>query len=150
VDPSRNDFPVTLHDPCNIVRLMGIVEPQRRILRKIAPQFREMTPHGVNNYCCGGGSGFAIMSGHNFGDWRTQVASRKKLDQVLKAFEGELDPSIRKYVCAPCSNCKGSLRDVFQYYDIWEKHSILYDGLVELIVNCMTNVNEDFIEWEMH
>ena len=27
---SRNDFPVTLHDPCNIVRLMGIVEPQRR------------------------------------------------------------------------------------------------------------------------
>jgi Fe-S oxidoreductase len=150
VDPSRNDFPVTLHDPCNIVRLMGIVEPQRRILRKIAPRFREMTPHGVNNYCCGGGSGFAIMSGHNFGDWRTQVASRKKLEQVLNAFEGELDPSIQKYVCAPCSNCKGSLRDLFQYYDIWDKHSILYDGLVELIVNCMTNVNEGFIEWEMH
>jgi Fe-S oxidoreductase len=150
VDPSRNDFPVTLHDPCNVVRLMGIVEPQRRILRKIAPRFREMTPHGVDNYCCGGGSGFAIMSGHNFGDWRTQVSSRKKLQQVLDAFEGELDPSIKKYVCAPCSNCKGSLRDLFQYYDIWEKHSILYDGLVELIVNCMTNVNEGFIEWEMH
>jgi len=47
LDPSRNNFPVTLHDPCNIVRLMGIVEPQRRILRKIAPKFREMTPHGV-------------------------------------------------------------------------------------------------------
>ncbi|MFC2013219.1 (Fe-S)-binding protein, partial [Chloroflexota bacterium] len=28
-DPKRNDFPVTLHDPCNMVRLMGIVEPQR-------------------------------------------------------------------------------------------------------------------------
>lgn len=150
VDPDRNDFPVTLHDPCNVVRLMGIVEPQRRILRKIAPQFREMTPHGVDNYCCGGGSGFAIMSGHNFGDWRTQVASRKKLEQVLNAFEGELDPSIQKYVCAPCSNCKGSLRDLFQYYNIWEKHSILYDGLVELIVNAMTNVNEGFIEWELH
>ena len=25
LDPSRNDFPVTLHDPCNMVRLMGIV-----------------------------------------------------------------------------------------------------------------------------
>ena len=24
-DPSRNDFPVTLHDPCNLVRLMGVV-----------------------------------------------------------------------------------------------------------------------------
>ena len=64
--PLKNNFPVTLHDPCNIVRAMGIVEPQRRILRKIAPQFREMTPHGVDNYCCGGGSGFAIMSGYNF------------------------------------------------------------------------------------
>ncbi len=150
VDPERNDFPVTLHDPCNLVRLMGIVEPQRRILRKIAPQFREMWPHGVENYCCGGGSGFAIMSGHNFNDWRHQIAGRKKLEQILNAFEGELDASIKKYVCAPCSNCKGQLRDLFTYYDLWEKHSILYDGLVELIVNCMTDVKGPFIEWEMH
>ena len=27
VDPERNDFPVTLHDPCNLARLMGVVEP---------------------------------------------------------------------------------------------------------------------------
>ena len=150
LDPSRNDFPVTLHDPCNLVRLMGIVEPQRRILRKIAPQFREMYPHGVNNYCCGGGSGFAIMSGHNFSDWRNQVAGRKKLEQILNAFKDELDPEIKKYVCAPCSNCKGQLRDMFSYYDLWEKHSIMYDGLVELIVNCMEDVEPGFIEWEMH
>jgi Fe-S oxidoreductase len=150
VDPSRNDFPVTLHDPCNLVRLMGIVEPQRRILRRIAPQFREMYPHGVDNYCCGGGSGFAIMSGHNFSDWRAQISGRKKLEQVLNAFKDELDPEIKKYVCAPCSNCKGQLRDLFAYYDLWEKHSILYDGLVELIVNCMTDVKPGFIEWEWH
>ena len=37
LDPSRNDFPVTLHDPCNMVRMMGIVEPQREILRAICP-----------------------------------------------------------------------------------------------------------------
>jgi len=150
VDPSRNDFPVTLHDPCNIVRLMGIVEPQRRILRKIAPRFREMFPHGVNNYCCGGGSGFAIMSGHNFSDWRNQISGRKKLEQVLNAFKDELDPSIPKYLCAPCSNCKGQIRDLFVYHDIWDKHQIYYDGLVELIVNCMEDVKPGFIEWEWH
>ncbi|MFH1999755.1 MAG: (Fe-S)-binding protein [Planctomycetota bacterium] len=150
VDPERNDFPVTLHDPCNVVRLMGIVEPQRRILRKIAPRFREMHPHGVHNYCCGGGSGFAIMSGHNFTDWRCQVSGRKKLEQIINAFKDELDPSINKYVCAPCSNCKGQLRDIFNYYDMWEKHHIMYDGLVELIVNCMTDVKPGFIEWESH
>ncbi|MHC4861858.1 MAG: (Fe-S)-binding protein, partial [Planctomycetota bacterium] len=150
LDPSRNDFPVTLHDPCNLVRLMGIVEPQRRILRHIAPGFREMTPHGVENYCCGGGSGFAIMSGHNFSDWRHQIAGRKKVEQILNAFKDELDPEIKKYVCAPCSNCKGQLRDVMEYYGLWEKHSIIYDGLAELIVNCMTDVKPGFVDWEWH
>jgi len=86
-DPSRNDFPVTLHDPCNLVRLMGVVEPQRRILRHIAPRFREMEPHGVHNYCCGGGSGFAIMSGHNFGDWRGQIAGVEVFDLVETVFQ---------------------------------------------------------------
>lgn len=76
LDPARNGFPVTLHDPCNLVRLMGVVEPQREIVRKICPRFREMEPHGVDNYCCGGGSGFAIMSGNNFPDWRFHVAGR--------------------------------------------------------------------------
>ncbi|MEW6743566.1 MAG: (Fe-S)-binding protein [Planctomycetota bacterium] len=150
VDPSRNDFPVTLHDPCNVVRLMGVVEPQRRILRKIAPRFREMIPHGVENYCCGGGSGFAIMSGHNFSDWRFQVSGRKKFEQILNAFKDELDPSIPKYLCAPCSNCKGQLRDLLSYYNVWENHRILYGGLVELIVNCMVDVKPGFIQWEWH
>ncbi|MGC8724170.1 MAG: (Fe-S)-binding protein [Acidobacteriota bacterium] len=150
LDPSRNDFPVTLHDPCNLVRLMGVVEPQREVIRKICPQFREMWPHGVDNYCCGGGSGFAIMSGNNFQDWRFQVAGRKKLQQILNAFSDCLDPSIPKYLCAPCSNCKGQFRDMLAYYDLWEKNKILYGGLVELIVNAMVEVKPGFIEWEWH
>jgi len=150
LDPSRNNFPVTLHDPCNMVRLMGVVEPQREILRLIAPQFREMEPHGVNNYCCGGGSGFAIMSPNNFSDWRFQISGRKKLEQVLTAFGDCLDPAIPKYVCAPCSNCKGQMRDLFAYWNLWDKHQILYGGLVELIVNAMTTVKPGFLEWQWH
>jgi Fe-S oxidoreductase len=148
LDPRRNDFPVTLHDPCNLVRLMGVVEPQREILRVICPQFREMHPHGVDNYCCGGGSGFAIMSGNNFPDWRFHVSGRKKLEQVLTAFADCLPPETPKYVCAPCSNCKGQFRDMFAYYHLWEKHRILYGGLVELIVNAMEDAKPGFIEWE--
>ena len=30
-DPSKNDFPVTLHDPCNVVRQMGIVTAARHL-----------------------------------------------------------------------------------------------------------------------
>jgi Fe-S oxidoreductase len=128
---------------------MGIIEPQRRILRKICPQFREMTPHGVNNYCCGGGSGFAIMQSNNFPNWRFTIPGRKKFAQILNAFtKEELDPEKNKYVCAPCSNCKGQIRDILTYYDAWEKCHIQYGGLVELIVNCMTDVREGFVEWD--
>lgn len=148
LDPKKNAFPVTLHDPCNIVRLMGIVEPQRRILRKICPQFREMVPHGVDNYCCGGGSGFAIMSSMNFKDWRIQVSGRMKLKQILEAFQDVPNPEIKKYVCAPCSNCKGQIRDLLGYDHIGEKYNIHYGGLVELIVNAMVDIEKPFIEWE--
>ena len=145
-DPLKNDFPVTLHDPCNMVRSMGIVEPQRRILRKIAPRFREMTPHGVENYCCGGGSGFAIMSGYNFVDWRNLVSSRKKFLQILNAFENE-PQDIPKYVCAPCSNCKGAIRDMINYYHAEKRGGLYYGGLVDLIVNALVGMKKPIIRF---
>ncbi len=148
LDPKRNDFPITLHDPCNMVRLMGIVEPQRRILRKIAPQFREMNPHGLENYCCGGGSGFAIMQALNFPNWRSTISGRMKLKQVLDAFEDVISPDINKYICAPCSNCKGNLRDMLTYYGVPDKYKIFYGGRVELVVNAMADIEKPFIEWE--
>jgi Fe-S oxidoreductase len=148
LDPKKNDFPVTLHDPCNMVRLMGIVEPQRRIIKKICPQFREMEPHGVDNYCCGGGSGFAIMSSMNFPDWRSSIAGRMKLKQILEAFQDVISPEVKKYVCAPCSNCKGQLRDLFNYYNVSEKCSIYHGGLAELIANSMVDIKDPFISWQ--
>lgn len=149
-DPSRNDFPVTLHDPCNLVRAMGVVEPQRKVLRYLAPRFREMEPHGVRNYCCGGGSGFAIMSQHNFQDWRVQLNGRKKFQQILNAFANEdPGPETPKYVCAPCSNCKGQIRDIFDYYGAKEKSGLYYGGLVELVVNAMADLKKPFIDWEL-
>ena len=150
LNPSKNDFPVTLHDPCNLVRLTGIVEPQRRIMRRICPQFREMEPHGVENYCCGGGSGFAIMSSRNFHDWKMTVSGRMKFKQVLDAFQDIKDPEIRKYVCAPCSNCKGQIRDLLSYYQAGEKYNIFYGGLAELIVNAMVDLKKPFLSWEWH
>lgn len=152
LDPSRNDMFATLHDPCNMVRLMGIVEPQREIIKAVLPEgrFREMTPHGVRNYCCGGGSGFAIMDNSNFPMWRNTVAGRVKLRQILDAFQDVMDPEVRKYVCAPCSNCKGQIREIFANYGVFDKCNILYGGLVELIVNAMVDMPEDYLEWEFH
>ncbi|KLU67306.1 succinate dehydrogenase/fumarate reductase iron-sulfur subunit [Desulfosporosinus acididurans] len=148
LDPSRNNFPVTLHDPCNYVRGMGIVEPQRNVLKEICPQFREMTPHGVNNYCCGGGGGFAITNSVNFSEWRNKVSSRMKFNQILGAFQDTMANSNQpKYVCAPCSNCKGAIRDILEFYEATAKFNVQYGGLVELMVNALVSMKKPFMEF---
>jgi hypothetical protein len=70
-----------------------------------------------------------------------------KMKQVLDAFDGELDPSISKYVCAPCSNCKGQFRDLLRAYGATERSGIHYGGLVELIVNAMVDVKPGYIDF---
>lgn len=148
LDPSKNNFPVTLHDPCNVVRQLGIVEPQRNVLKAICPQFREMTPHGVDNYCCGGGSGFAIMNSQNFPQFRDHVASRMKFNQILGVFKDTIeDASIPKYICAPCSNCKGAMRAILEHYEVTEKYNVQYGGLVELMVNALVSMKKPFLEF---
>lgn len=147
-DPKKNDFPVTLHDPCNVVRQMGIVMPQREILKAIAPQFREMTPHGVDNYCCGGGSGFAIMNSYNFGDFRNKVSSRKKFEQIINAFGDEFEnPNIVKYVCAPCSNCKGTIRDILKDFKVTKNYNVHYGGLVDIMVNGLASMEKPYFDF---
>jgi len=147
-DPSRNNFPITLHDSCNVVRLMGIVKPQREIIKMICAQpLREMAPHGVHNYCCGGGSGFAIMNSLNFAEWRKNVSSRTKVQQIMAAFDDVLDPIINKYVIAACSNCKGAIRDAQGHYGLWDQYHIHYGGLVDLMVNAMVDLPKPYLEW---
>jgi Fe-S oxidoreductase len=136
-----------MHDPCNVTRLMGIIKPQREIVHKLCPQFREMHPHGPHNFCCGGGSGFAVMSRSNITEWRAKVTGRKKFEQILNAFEDCRGPETPKYVAAPCSNCKGQIRDMINHYGLMEKEKLAYAGLVELIVNAMVDVKPGFIKW---
>ena len=72
------------------------------------------------------------------------VSSRKKFMQILNAFDGE-PRDIPKYVCAPCSNCKGAIRDLISYYDAEKRSHLHYGGLVELIVNAMTDMKKPII-----
>jgi hypothetical protein len=89
------------------------------------------------------------MNSQNFPEWRNNVSCRKKAAQVLEAFKDVLDPSIPKYYCAPCSNCKGAARDsLMEYYGFRDKYNIIYGGLVELMVNAMVDMPKPFISWE--
>ncbi|MCS7118603.1 MAG: (Fe-S)-binding protein [Archaeoglobaceae archaeon] len=127
--PEKNDFPVTLHDPCNIVRQLGIFEPQRKILKKICPRFIEMSPNGFYNYCCGSGGGIGIIG--SMRDFRMNVSGKMKFEQIMDVFDKCVES--RKYVCAPCSNCKRAISELFSS----SGHEIESIGIVDLIFNIM-------------
>jgi len=48
--------PLQFRESCNII------EAPRVILRAACTEVREMTPHGAENWCCGGGGGLAAMN----------------------------------------------------------------------------------------
>lgn len=98
LDKGKNPECVTLHDPCNLVREGGIVDEQRYVLSRAVSSFVEMTPHGVDNFCCGGGGGQLSMS--EYGDRRMKIAEMKA-DQIRRT--GAIT------VVAPCHNCVDQL-----------------------------------------
>ena len=107
LDPSRNPQRVTLHDPCNLVRHGGVMEPQRELIRAAVMDFVEMTPNRENNFCCGGGGGQLAMS--RFAKRRLQ-AGRVKADQIARTGA--------KVVVAPCHNCIDQLTELSKEYKL--------------------------------
>ena len=107
LDPSRNKKVVTLHDPCNLVRLGGLIEEQRFILKQAVTHFVEMTPNREKNYCCGGGGGQLAMT--RFAERR--IASGKiKADQVIQTGA--------EVVVTPCHNCIDQFMELNKHYKL--------------------------------
>lgn len=107
LDPSRNPKILTLHDPCHLVRLGGIVEEQRFILKNAALKFVEMTPNREENFCCGGGGGQLAM---------TRFASRRLKAGKIKA--DQIRKTGAEIVVAPCHNCIDQLMEINKHYGL--------------------------------
>jgi Fe-S oxidoreductase len=122
VDPCKNALPVTLHDPCNLVRHGGIVEPQRRVLRRVVQTFVEMSPKGHENYCCGGGGGQLAMGRYKA---RRLEAGGAKARQIRD--------TKAKIVAAPCHNCIDQLMELNKEYSL----SVQIKTVAELVANAM-------------
>lgn len=107
LDPAKNQEPVTLHDPCNLVRLGGIVEEQRYILKHAVTNFIEMVPNRQKNFCCGGGGGQLAMTQFS---QRRLTAGKVKAEQIQKTGA--------KIVAAPCHNCIDQLMELNKHYKL--------------------------------
>ncbi|WP_193178740.1 (Fe-S)-binding protein [Oricola nitratireducens] len=86
---------ITYHDPCQISRRGGATEDARYLLDGFATDFREMTPTGNQNWCCGGGGGVQAIG--RAAELRHQVF-KIKIDQVEKTGAAALVSS--------CANCR--------------------------------------------
>jgi Fe-S oxidoreductase len=105
LDPSKNQDSITLHDPCNLVRLGGISEEQRFILKHAVSNFIEMHPNREKNYCCGGGGGQLAMT--RFSERRLKTG-KIKVDQIQQTGA--------KCVATPCHNCIDQLMELNKHY----------------------------------
>jgi len=123
VDPEKIREKVTLHDPCNLVRCGGVIEEQRYILRHCVSDFVEMTPHGTDNYCCGGGGGLLAMSEYNE---RRMKITGLKAEQIRNT-----GASI---VCTPCHNCVDQLIQTNAAYKLGVKIMTLAEIVADAII----------------
>jgi Fe-S oxidoreductase len=122
VDPGKIKGKVTLHDPCNLARAGGIYEEQRYILKQVASDFEEMTPHGIDNLCCGGGGGQLAMSEYNE---RRMKITGLKAEQIRKTGAG--------IVCTPCHNCVDQLMQTNASYKLGVRIMTLAEVVAEAL-----------------
>jgi Fe-S oxidoreductase len=122
LDKTKLKQTVTLHDPCNLVREGGIVDEQRYILKAAVENFVEMTPHGVDNFCCGGGGGQLAMSEYN--ERRMKIAEIKA-DQIRCTGA--------TIVVAPCHNCIDQLIQISSAF----KLGVQVKTLAEIVADAL-------------
>jgi Fe-S oxidoreductase len=114
--------PITYHDPCNIARRGGVLEPPRNVMNALTSDLVEMHPHGVRNYCCGGGGGLASTA--DFGQLRIK-AGKQKAEQIRATGA--------KIVATNCFNCMTQIRDLSKAYEL----GIEVKSIVELTAEAL-------------
>jgi len=107
LDPKRNAIPVTYHDPCNMARREGVVEEPRLALRSAVEHFVEMEPHGLLNYCCGGGGGVLAT---------TPLAPDRLAKGEVKA--RQIESTGAKIVATACHTCVDQLNELNRHYHL--------------------------------
>ncbi|NCC23827.1 MAG: (Fe-S)-binding protein [Deltaproteobacteria bacterium] len=111
------DDPVTIHDPCNVIRGRGLMDELRYVTHALCSNVIEMTPNREYNYCCCAGGG-VINCGPPYKNSRVQ-GNRVKAEQIKRTGA--------TIVISPCHNCHSGLEDIVHGAKIDAKISFLGD-----------------------
>jgi Fe-S oxidoreductase len=124
IDPAKKiKEPVTLQDPCNVIRRAGAAEKFRYFVEQTCENFIDMYPNKEHNFCCNAGGGLAAIS-----QWATHKAkgNRVKAEQILRTGA--------KIVITPCHNCSTGIKDVIKYWNLGLKNMFFDEILVKTMV----------------
>jgi Fe-S oxidoreductase len=115
--------PVTVQDPCNIVRGRGLHDKLRYVVNAICEDFRDMEPRFEHNYCCAAGGG-VINCGP---PWKL---SRMKSIRV----KAEQMEATGAHLCiTPCHNCHSGIEDIIGHYKLDMHVSFINELLIKVI-----------------
>ncbi len=120
------ETPVTLHDPCNVVRGGGLHEKARYVVRAICEELIEMHPNREHNYCCIAGGG-VINCGPPYKMTRME-GNKVKAEQL---FESKTKGA--KVLIAPCHNCHSGLEDIIHHFGVGQEIKFIGDILYEVM-----------------
>ena len=109
---------LTFHDPCQIVRKGGVLEPPRNLLKMVASEFVEMQDAREMNWCCGGGGG--VSANERAEELRLKVFKRKKT---------QLDELNVETLVTACANCRLIIEEGLEEY----RMEIPVVGLTEML-----------------
>ncbi|MEJ5226440.1 (Fe-S)-binding protein [Thermodesulfovibrio sp.] len=113
--------PVTIQDPCNIVRYRGMGKMLRDIVKQICENVIEMTPKEDHNYCCSSGGGM-IDAGPVWKSARIE-GGKVKAEQIKDTGA--------KIVIAPCHTCHKGIEDLNDFYKLGVHVKFLTDLIAE-------------------
>lgn len=114
------DQSITYHDPCQVSRRGGATQAARDVLNVFAKDFREMSPTGNHNWCCGGGGGVQAMA--SAADLR---------HEVFKIKIGQVESTGAASLVSACANCRLTM-DESRAELGWEKE---IKSLVEVVAD---------------
>jgi len=111
---------MTYHDPCQISRRGGATGAAREVLDGFATGFREMSPTGNANWCCGGGGGVAAIE-------RATPLRHKVFEIKMK----QVEDAGADVMISACSNCRQTLDGGKAHYK-WDRE---IGSLVEIVAD---------------
>ena len=120
------ETPVTLHDPCNVVRGGGLHEKARYVVREICEELIEMHPNREHNYCCIAGGG-VINCGPPYKKTRME-GNKIKAEQLFEAKTKGAEVLI-----APCHNCHSGLEDIIHHFGVGQEIKFIGDIIYEVM-----------------